>query len=77
MSKSDTPQYPATPRNILKNYGLAVNEIKLTRALKNMTDTINNLEANSPESSRIKLLNSEAEKLQQQIDVTRKRRNVG
>ena len=52
----------------LRNFDLTVEEIRVMRAIKELSRTLEKLESDEPTSSRIKFLRSEIDKLEERLD---------
>ena len=59
----------ATPAGAkLRNFDLSVEEIRITRALKEMTDAFERISENSPDPARLDFYGHEIKKLKEQLD---------
>ena len=52
----------------LRNFDLSVEEIKITRALKDMTDAFHKIAQNNPDPARLDYYSYEIRKLEEQLD---------
>ena len=60
----------ATPSNSekLRNFDLSVEEIRIVRAIKEMTDAFERISLNSPDPARLDFYGYEIKKLEEQLD---------
>lgn len=62
----------STPANAkLRNFDLSVEEIRIMRALKEMTDAFERISENSPDPARLDFYSHEIRKLEEQLDEIR------
>jgi uncharacterized protein Yka (UPF0111/DUF47 family) len=52
----------------LRNFDLSVEEIRIMRAIKEMTDAFNRISENNPEPARLDFYSYEIKKLEGQLD---------
>ncbi len=52
----------------LRNFDLSVEEIRIMRALKEMTDAFERISANGPDPARLDFYSYEIKKLEEQLD---------
>ena len=58
-----------TPTNVkLRNFDLSVEEIRIMRAIKEMTDAFERISANNPDPARLDFYGYEIKKLEEQLD---------
>jgi len=58
-----------TPTNVkLRNFDLTVEEIRITRAIKEMTDAFERISENNPDPARLDFYGYEIKKLEEQLD---------
>jgi hypothetical protein len=55
-------------RNKLRNFDLSVEEIRILRAIKEMTDAFERISANNPDPARLDFYGHEIKKLKEQLD---------
>jgi uncharacterized protein Yka (UPF0111/DUF47 family) len=55
-------------RNKLRNFDLTVEEIRIMRAIKEMTDAFERISANNPDPARLDFYGHEIKKLEEQLD---------
>ena len=55
----------------LRNFDLSVEEIRIMRALKEMTDAFERISENSPDPARLDFYGHEIRKLEEQLDTIR------
>jgi len=59
----------ATPTGAkLRNFDLSVEEIRIMRAIKEMTDAFERISVNSPDPARLDFYGYEIKKLEEQLD---------
>ncbi len=59
----------ASPKNSnLRNFDLTVEEIRITRAIKEMTDAFERISQNNPDPARLDFYGYEIKKLEEQLD---------
>jgi uncharacterized protein Yka (UPF0111/DUF47 family) len=57
------------PTNVkLRNFDLTVEEIRIMRAIKEMTDAFERISANNPDPARLDFYGYEIKKLEEQLD---------
>ena len=60
------------PTNVkLRNFDLSVEEIRITRAIKEMTDAFERISENNPDPARLDFYGHEIKKLEEQLDEIR------
>jgi hypothetical protein len=59
-------------RSQLRNFDLSVDEIRIIRAIKKMTETFAGISENSPDPLRLDFYGYQIRKLQEQLDHIRK-----
>ncbi len=52
----------------LRNFDLSVEEIRIMRAIKEMTDAFDRISANNPDPARLDFYGYEIKKLEEQLD---------
>ena len=52
----------------LRNFDLSVEEIRITRAIKEMTDAFERISENNPDPARLDFYSYEIKKLEEQLD---------
>ncbi len=52
----------------LRNFDLTVEEIRITRAIKEMTDAFDRISQNNPDPARLDFYGYEIKKLEEQLD---------
>jgi uncharacterized protein Yka (UPF0111/DUF47 family) len=58
-----------TPTNVkLRNFDLSVEEIRIMRAIKEMTDAFERISENDPDPARLDFYGYEIKKLEEQLD---------
>ena len=58
-----------TPTNVkLRNFDLSVEEIRIMRAIKEMTDAFERISENNPDPARLDFYGYEIKKLEEQLD---------
>jgi uncharacterized protein Yka (UPF0111/DUF47 family) len=58
-----------TPTNVkLRNFDLSVEEIRIVRAIKEMTDAFERISENNPDPARLDFYGYEIKKLEEQLD---------
>ena len=58
-----------TPTNVkLRNFDLSVEEIRIMRAIKEMTDALERISENDPDPARLDFYGYEIKKLEEQLD---------
>jgi uncharacterized protein Yka (UPF0111/DUF47 family) len=58
-----------TPTNVkLRNFDLTVEEIRIMRAIKEMTDAFERISENNPDPARLDFYGYEIKKLEEQLD---------
>jgi len=58
-----------TPTNVkLRNFDLTVEEIRITRAIKEMTEAFERISENNPDPARLDFYGYEIKKLEEQLD---------
>ena len=64
-----------TPTNVkLRNFDLSVEEIRIMRAIKEMTDAFERISENNPDPARLDFYGYEIKKLEEQLKVDHCRR---
>ena len=66
MTKEPTPLSTK-----LRNFDLSVEEIRIERAIKEMTDAFERISANNPDPARLDFYGHEIKKLEEQLDEIR------
>lgn len=61
----------APKRSNLRNFDLSVEEIRITRAIKEMTEAFERISANNPDPARLDFYGYEIKKLEEQLDEIR------
>jgi uncharacterized protein Yka (UPF0111/DUF47 family) len=56
------------PKAKLRNFDLSVEEIRIMRAIKEMTDAFERISANNPDPARLDFYSHEIRKLEEQLD---------
>ena len=60
------------PTNVkLRNFDLSVEEIRIVRAIKEMTDAFERISENNPDPARLDFYGHEIKKLEEQLDEIR------
>jgi uncharacterized protein Yka (UPF0111/DUF47 family) len=59
---------PAPVGSKLRNFDLSVEEIRIVRAIKEMTNAFERISANNPEPARLDFYGHEIKKLEEQLD---------
>jgi uncharacterized protein Yka (UPF0111/DUF47 family) len=59
---------PSSVGSKLRNFDLSVEEIRIVRAIKEMTDAFDRISANNPEPARLDFYSHEIKKLEEQLD---------
>ena len=59
---------PTSTSAKLRNFDLSVEEIRIVRAIKEMTDAFERISANSPDPARLDFYSHEIRKLEEQLD---------
>ena len=59
---------PSSVGSKLRNFDLTVEEIRIVRAIKEMTDAFDRISANNPEPARLDFYSHEIKKLEEQLD---------
>jgi uncharacterized protein Yka (UPF0111/DUF47 family) len=62
-----TRETPSTSAK-LRNFDLTVEEIRIVRAIKEMTDAFERISANNPDPARLDFYGHEIKKLEEQLD---------
>ena len=71
MKAMQTPREPTPLSTKLRNFDLSVEEIRIERAIKEMTDAFERISANNPDPARLDFYGHEIRKLEEQLDEIR------
>jgi len=66
-----TTREPAPANSKLRNFDLSVEEIRIARALKDMTEAFERISENNPDPARLDFYGREIRKLEEQLDEIR------
>ncbi len=68
MKVIQTTREPTPLGTKLRNFDLTVEEIRIQRAIKEMTDAFDRISANNPDPARLDFYGYEIKKLEEQLD---------
>jgi uncharacterized protein Yka (UPF0111/DUF47 family) len=68
MKAIQTTREPIPLRTKLRNFDLSVEEIRIERAIKEMTDAFERISENNPDPARLDFYGHEIKKLEEQLD---------
>jgi hypothetical protein len=68
MKAIPTTREPTPLSTKLRNFDLTVEEIRIQRAIKEMTDAFERISANNPDPARLDFYGYEIKKLEEQLD---------
>jgi uncharacterized protein Yka (UPF0111/DUF47 family) len=68
MKAIQTTREPIPLSTKLRNFDLSVEEIRIERAIKEMTDAFHRISENNPDPARLDFYGHEIKKLEEQLD---------
>ena len=68
MNAVKAPKEKAPKRSNLRNFDLSVEEIRITRAIQEMTEAFERISQNNPDPARLDFYGHEIKKLEEQLD---------
>ncbi len=68
MKAIQTTKEPTPLSTKLRNFDLSVEEIRIERAIKEMTDAFHRISENNPDPARLDFYGHEIKKLEEQLD---------
>jgi uncharacterized protein Yka (UPF0111/DUF47 family) len=68
MKALQATREPTSTSAKLRNFDLSVEEIRIVRAIKEMTDAFERISANNPDPARLDFYGYEIKKLEEQLD---------